>query len=1105
MGIQGLLIGLKPYTIHGNILDYANGTVAVDTSSWLHKSIYSIADHYVECQERKVIDQRCIDVAARYMTQRCRELHDGFRVGGILLVLDGKRSPLKAGTNQDRDDRRAEHLRLARQYAQQKRPDAAFEKYKSCIKIVDALTIPVVQLVAQRLNYVQLVWSPYEADSQLAQLCMDGRAVVCITEDSDVLVYSAAAQKSFPIIYKLDRQSGNCDIISMDWLFNPILPARQQSKDINVSQLEVIFDKLRLRQQQSPGWGARLFVMGCVLAGCDYAPRQILGVGLVKAFKLVKDAGITGSDKNLSKIFRYILQTALSTKSRGSIKDGNALEEQLAQSEAVFYYHPVQQHDGRIMHFTSHETVGSPNLDRFVDCSFLGSLVVNEHDDGHNGIIPAKAQLVAATTTKSPRTKKQAAAAAKATKNPINHYFIAKEDKKKKVAATPPPQRRASVAAKRPPGSATTSSLSSPRVVNNDDDYKYAQENIQNFVTVAKKKKPTTTNNPAAINPYTKQGQAELRHNQALASYRSRHDEPETMQRIHRLVTLQIPWIRHHHHQRDDTVDVRGVKRKFPKDGTRTIHPQQKNVVAATTSGTTAAVRHQPPPPPPVIDERFERAFARPSLSSNNHTVSSPSLLLSSSHDHHHPSASRKRSRFFYDEQRPTEEEEPPVADEALQYRRRGGEVDDEDFQQQPDQQVQPTDSTTDRLVNPERIDHGRLPQRDENVQPGHHQPLDVDLQRNNEHYSMMPAGTDLYGPNRVLDRFPDHNNEKVRKSHRHQQPRDKEHQQNVSDPPTPPGATDICESDLIQVIATTDHHVGQAARFVGGPDRNEKVRPSHHRPPLEYEIQQQQNEHYPTIPPAATKEGLFQSPFFGNNATVGETAFQGYTEDEPVQPNPAMDSANLFAVPPSSPNLLLDPTQEEDEYDDEEHEEEHYGGPICSSRWPEAPEARRVTMAHVKPKEKPVGEPSFDFYRQDCSPAAQRPTGDREVVDLLGDESEEDDLDVLNVNPMVPMPAPEPEVDYGIREPEPPPPRERSTIGPAKTHRNRYQTSDSHAQQGRRPLSYVQSFLAKNRKRRSKQDSHSNKTADPSCASTGKTQKQTLILSHFKLGERGI
>ena len=76
MGIQGLLVALKPYTESGNIRDYAGSAIAVDASSWLHKSVYSIADHYVEqCVERAPNhpDQRCIQVAAKYVTNRCQE------------------------------------------------------------------------------------------------------------------------------------------------------------------------------------------------------------------------------------------------------------------------------------------------------------------------------------------------------------------------------------------------------------------------------------------------------------------------------------------------------------------------------------------------------------------------------------------------------------------------------------------------------------------------------------------------------------------------------------------------------------------------------------------------------------------------------------------------------------------------------------------------------------------------------------------------------------------------------------------------------------------------------------------------------------------------
>ena len=41
----------SPY--NGNIYsDFHNQAVAIDASSWFHKSVYSIADHYVECIEK---------------------------------------------------------------------------------------------------------------------------------------------------------------------------------------------------------------------------------------------------------------------------------------------------------------------------------------------------------------------------------------------------------------------------------------------------------------------------------------------------------------------------------------------------------------------------------------------------------------------------------------------------------------------------------------------------------------------------------------------------------------------------------------------------------------------------------------------------------------------------------------------------------------------------------------------------------------------------------------------------------------------------------------------------------------------------------------------
>ena len=411
MGIQGLLIGLKPFTRNGNIQEFRGESIAIDTSSWLHKSVYSIADHYVECIENNNLDRRCVNTSAKYITKRCQELLFSAGIHRIYLVMDGKRCPLKAGTNQERDARRQKNLQDARNYRRQKRHDAMYEKYRSCIKVTEELATKVVRIVQERLaDQVEIVWSPYEADAQLAQMCVDGRAAAVITEDSDVLVYSASCQSPFPIIFKLDRKTGKCDVLSLDWLLNEELPKR--AKDHEVTQLEVVLGILRSRQLAKPGWGSRLFVQACVLAGCDYAPRKVSGVGLVNAFKMVRNVGCTGSMTNLARVFRQVLCSEISTKSRGSLGNVTDFEELLAQSEAVFYYHPVCLLDGTVVHFNSPSSdpaAVSPALDRFSDRSFVGLLVANHNE---NAIIPET--LLRSQKSKPPKTNSPTVAQQKA-------------------------------------------------------------------------------------------------------------------------------------------------------------------------------------------------------------------------------------------------------------------------------------------------------------------------------------------------------------------------------------------------------------------------------------------------------------------------------------------------------------------------------------------------------------------------------------------------------------------------------------------------------------------------------------------------------------------
>jgi len=165
------------------------------------------------------------------MIGRCDELLSRAGVDKIYLVFDGVRVPLKSGTNTEREAKRQENLREARRLMRLGRSKEAGERYKACVKGNDTMARVVAAEVEKRWGEdpagtdasvrVKCVWSPYEADSQLAKLCIDGWAHAVVTEDSDVLVYSAVTRRPFPIIYKLDRKDGSCDVVTMDWLVNP--------------------------------------------------------------------------------------------------------------------------------------------------------------------------------------------------------------------------------------------------------------------------------------------------------------------------------------------------------------------------------------------------------------------------------------------------------------------------------------------------------------------------------------------------------------------------------------------------------------------------------------------------------------------------------------------------------------------------------------------------------------------------------------------------------------------------------------------------------------------------------------------------------------------
>lgn len=404
MGVQGLLRSLKPLlksthpNLKPNIRQFSDKTIAIDASSWLYKAGYACAAGLVESTENGIVDHSCVRIYTNYVIKRCEELLHNANIATILLVFDGIRCPLKSDTNIERERKREKNIADAKRLKSEGKFTEANEKYKSCVKVTDEMVNNVVDAVKSKFGNrgintnakVQCIFSPYEADAQLAQLCIEGTADAIVTEDSDVILYSVSCGVPFPIIYKLDRESGDCDIISMNWLLTqderkpsaniyPLTLCRQSK-----STLAGILRFIALRERREPGAGRRMFIQACILSGCDYS-SSLPGIGIVTAFKIVKE----NSNKDPNQRFCHILKTikgkyneksSVSEKSLLVDFDFGLHERSLLKSEAAFYFHLVRRiRDKTVDHLNKTEISTDqsrcllPKTDTFShDLSFLG-------------------------------------------------------------------------------------------------------------------------------------------------------------------------------------------------------------------------------------------------------------------------------------------------------------------------------------------------------------------------------------------------------------------------------------------------------------------------------------------------------------------------------------------------------------------------------------------------------------------------------------------------------------------------------------------------------------------------------------------------------------
>jgi exonuclease-1 len=121
--------------------------------------------------------------------------------------------------------------------------------------------------------------APYEADAQLAYLCHIGICHAVLTEDSDIIVYSVISGTSFPILYKFNT-TGSASLIDLNAFF-----VNNNSPDASDATGRRGKFLPNLRNFAGPA-GRRLFVLMCILAGCDYCD-SVNSIGLQTAQQVI--------------------------------------------------------------------------------------------------------------------------------------------------------------------------------------------------------------------------------------------------------------------------------------------------------------------------------------------------------------------------------------------------------------------------------------------------------------------------------------------------------------------------------------------------------------------------------------------------------------------------------------------------------------------------------------------------------------------------------------------------------------------------------------------------------------------------------------------------
>jgi exonuclease-1 len=260
--------------------------------------------------------QEYITACTQYVIKRLETLREQSKAD-LLVVLDGATPPIKTKEVQRRRSQRKEHVRQRDEPVDLQADEAANERRTKAFRRAGAgrhyseIIAELIRILKQ--TSIAFMVAPYEADSQLAYMSINGYIDLIVTEDSDLVAHGAKA-----ILYKSIAE---------------IVGGKPRGILLRQCDLGYVSGSLSL-VDFTPVMLAAMFVA----VGCDYCDK-LMGIGLVKACRAVRKAFLEPrSNSALAVLFAQLYEQSYTSDFTDEFKRDY---EESVMSALVMYRHPV--------------------------------------------------------------------------------------------------------------------------------------------------------------------------------------------------------------------------------------------------------------------------------------------------------------------------------------------------------------------------------------------------------------------------------------------------------------------------------------------------------------------------------------------------------------------------------------------------------------------------------------------------------------------------------------------------------------------------------------------------------------------------------------------